>query len=116
MWAKDHYALNTIQITLSAIHDWHRSKQVIREPQDVALITATLKPVQVLLGPLGHADQKLGLSVPLLRIRIDHIGGCVSVAPSWVMKLLFLRDLSWLLVSFFGFCEEAKLPPFCLLT
>jgi hypothetical protein len=89
---------------------------VIREPQDVALITATLKPVQVLLGPLGHADQKLGLSVPLLRIRIDHIGGCVSVAPSWVMKLLFLRDLSWLLVSFFGFCEEAKLPPFCLLT
>jgi len=88
VWAKDHYAINSIQITLAAIHDWHRSKQIARDSQEVTLINSTLKQVRILLGPLGHADQKLGLSVELLRILCDHIKGCVPTAASWAAFLL----------------------------
>jgi hypothetical protein len=63
LWAKDEFAFNTIQISLSAINDWHRSRKLARDPQDLALISSTLKSVQLLLGPLGHADKKLGMSV-----------------------------------------------------
>jgi hypothetical protein len=108
VWAKDHYAINSIQITLAAIHEWHRSKHIVRDNQEVALINSTLKQVRVLLGPLGHSDQKLGLSVELLRILCDHIKGCVPTAASWVLKLLLIRDLVWLLVSFFGFLRRSE--------
>jgi hypothetical protein len=87
VWAKDHYAINSIQLTLAAIHEWHRSRHIVRDNQEVALINSTLKQVRVLLGPLGHSDQKLGLSVELLRILCDHIKGCVPTAASWVLKL-----------------------------
>jgi len=81
VWAKDHYAINSIQITLAAIHDWHRSKHIVRDSQEVALINATLKQVRVLLGPLGHADQKLGLSVELLRICVITSKGACPRRP-----------------------------------
>jgi hypothetical protein len=52
LWAKDEFAFNTIQISLSALNDWHRSRRLARDPQDLALISSTLKSVQLLLGPL----------------------------------------------------------------
>jgi hypothetical protein len=64
--------------------------------------------VRVLLGPLGYSDQKLGLSAELLRISCDLIKGCVPTAASWVLKLLLIRDLVWLLVSFFCFFRRSE--------
>lgn len=108
MWAKDEFAFNTIQISLSAINDWHRSRKVARDPQDLALISSTLKSVQLLLGPLGHADKKLGMSVDLLRRVSKTIGDAYTAADSWLLKLLHLRDFAWLLISFFGFLRRSE--------
>jgi len=57
VWAKDKFAMNTIQFTLSALHDWRRSKNIVRSDPELALIQSTVRQVQVLLRPLGLSVQ-----------------------------------------------------------
>jgi integrase len=106
VWAKDKYAPNTIQLTLSAISDWHRSKdlsQTSKERQEIGVLMRTLK---IKLGVDGKARQKQGVSIDLFQLLLTEVNKLRIVDA--VRKGLYLRNQAYLLLSFFGFLRRSE--------
>lgn len=110
VWAKDHYALSTIQNTLSALSSWHVSKGLPPSSQmeSEKMIRQVYKAVQRQLGPEGHPRQKKGLSLDLLKKLVDKLYSLVYRTQHLSESLMHLRDLIWVVLSYFGFLRRSE--------
>ena len=110
VWAKDHYALSTIQNTLSALSSWHVAKGLppLSQQDSDKQIRQTLKAVQRHLGPAGQTKQKKGISAELLKLLVDKLYGLVYQHQHSPISQMYLRDLVWLVLSYFGFLRRSE--------
>jgi integrase len=106
VWAEDKYAPNTIQLTLSAISDWHRSKGLTLAIGDRIEVGALMKTLKVKLGLEGNAKQKMGISMELFKMLLNKI--MQMKAADMLHKGLYLRDQAFLVLLYFGFLRRSE--------
>jgi integrase len=108
-WASQKYKYTTIESTLTAVKDWHKSKGVdyqhLQDPQMNTLL-ASIKSQQ---GPAGLPQGKLGMSRPLLRVLVCYLAEQRRSASSPNLAQLYLRDLTWIVLGYFGMFRRSEL-------
>ena len=72
------------------------------------IIRTTLKAVQKSLGPLGRTDGKKGLSLEFFRLLVHKVHALLGDSLGQPVSLLYLRDLTWLMLSFCGFLRRTE--------
>jgi integrase len=107
-WACTRYKVSTIESTLSAIKDWHKSKGLNYDHLCTDSIKDLINSIKVQQGPEGLPVGKVGLSRPLLRLLIGYLRNKEKAADPQLAKL-YLRDLTWLLLGYFGMMRRSEL-------
>lgn len=107
-WATTKYAHATIELTISALANWHKSKglppgEFVRTPQ----VTELLKTVKKVQGPAGMPTGKLGMPRPLLRLLIGYLAEQGRQDPA--KQALYLRDTTWLVMGYFGMLRRSEI-------
>lgn len=107
-WASSRYKVGTIESTLSALARWHQSKGVdhshVYSPETRRLL-ASIKREQ---GPEGQPQPKTGMSKPLLKLLMAHLGQHARANPGQESHLLY-RDIAWLMVGFYGLLRRSEI-------
>lgn len=107
-WAASKYAYATIESTITALADWHRSKQL--DPAihvRTAAVKQLLKNVKNTQGPSAIPTGKVGMSRDLLRLTLSHLGSLARSQPD--MRTIHQRDIAWLLVGYFGMLRRSEI-------
>lgn len=107
-WATEKYAYATIESTISALADWHRSKGLAPSSfvrtMDITRLMRTIKSTQ---GTRGVPQGKTGLSKPLLRLLIGYLAE--KARTDSIMRSLYERDTAWLILGFFGMLRRSEI-------
>ena len=108
-YAATRYKLNTIKVTISALVDWHKSKNA---PSDTVAhghpeIKAVLQSIKVHQGPEGKPIGKVGLPLPMLKLLLRYLHDKQSTEPA--MSDLYTRDAVWLCLGFFGMLRRSEI-------
>jgi hypothetical protein len=97
---------STIQVTISAISDWHRSKDVpqsVKAKQEISLLMRTMK---IKLGVDGQSKQKEGISMNMFKLILKIIQQLK--ADDVLHAGIFLRDQAFMLLSYYGFLRRSE--------
>lgn len=108
-WASSRYKVSTIESTLSAIKDWHRSKGIQYDHLCTDSIKDLINSIKVQQGPDGLPVGKVGLSRALLRLLIGYLRSMERTAVDSNMAKLYLRDLTWILLGYFGMMRRSEM-------
>lgn len=106
-WAAAKYKFNTIQSTLSALIDWHKSKDIPYTAiscQATKQLLATIKSEQ---GPAGLPAGKQGLTKNMLRLLLAYLHKTGAQQPD--MQELLLRDECAVLLGFYGMLRRSEI-------
>lgn len=106
-WAAAKYKYNTIQSTLSALIDWHKSKDLPYTAiscQETKQLLATIKSEQ---GPAGLPAGKQGLSKNMLRLLIAYLHKESKLQPD--MQEILLRDECAVVLGFYGMMRRSEI-------
>lgn len=106
-WAAAKYKYNTIQSTISALVDWHKSKGAAYPAiscKETKELLATVKATQ---GPAGLPAGKQGLTKGILRLLICYLHNQQKSQPA--MKALLLRDECAILLGYYGMMRRSEI-------
>ncbi len=106
-WASRKYKVATIQSTLSALIDWHKSKGAPYDAISCQETKQVLETVKVQQGPAGIPVGKTGMTRPILRLLLHRLHKQRLSHPS--MSALYLRDICWLLIGYFGMLRRSEI-------
>lgn len=106
-WACSRYKYNTILSTVSALANWHREKGLHDTPFTCAATKQMLNTIKAEQGPAGMPCGKTGMTKPMLRLVLKHIHDKRQSDPE--MSLLYLRDICWVLLGFFGMLRRSEI-------
>lgn len=110
-WACSRYKASTIEHTLTAIKDWHKSKQIGYDHLCTQPIKDLLTSIKAEQGSEGVPKGKVGMTRPVLRLLIGYLHGLRKTAgPNEAM--LHLRDLTWLVLGYFGMLRRSEIIAF----
>lgn len=107
-WASGRYKASTIESTLSAIKDWHRSKGADYSHLCTNSIKDLLGAIKIQQGPEGIPKGKVGMTKPILRLLVKYLAVKRQQADTQ-SKWLHLRDLTWLLLGFYGMLRRSEI-------
>jgi hypothetical protein len=80
-WAASRYKFNTIQSTLSALIDWHKSKGVSYEGVSNKAVKELMQTIKAEQGPQGLPVGKQGMSKPVLKLLLGYLQRQKRTAP-----------------------------------
>jgi integrase len=106
-YAQTRYKFNTIKSTMSALIDWHTSKEADYSAitcKETKLLLATVQSKQ---GPAGLPAGKQGLSKPMLRLLIHYLKTQRKRYPA--MATIMLRDECVILLGFYGMMRRSEI-------
>lgn len=106
-WAAGKYKYNTIQSTLSALADWHKSKGIGHPAISCKETKTLLATVKTMQGPAGLPAGKQGLSKPMLKLLIAYLHKQAKASP--LMSELLLRDECVVLLGFYGMLRRSEI-------
>lgn len=107
-WACHRYKVSTIESTLSAIKDWHKSKGADYSHLRSDEIKNLLQSIRIEQGTEGLPQGKVGMTKPMLRLLLKYLLILRKNAdPGWAQ--LHLRDLVWILLGFYGMLRRSEL-------
>lgn len=106
-YAADRYKPATIDNTLSALIDWHRSKRVSSSTVSNPDIKALMARVKRLAGPAGLPKGKTGLTKAMLRLVLCFVDALRTEQPA--SSPLYDRDDAWIVLGFFGLFRRSEL-------
>lgn len=106
-WAAGRYKYNTIQSTLSAVIDWHKSKGVSQAGISNKAVKELMQTIKAEQGPDGLPVGKQGMPKPVLRLLLGYLQRLKEKHPE--MAELYLRDQVWLLLGFYGLLRRSEL-------
>lgn len=105
-WAAGKYKYNTIQSTMSALADWHKSKGIDHTAISSRTTQTLLATVKATQGPAGLPAGKQGLTKPLLKLLITYLHNQAKANPA--MRELLLRDECLVLLGFYGMLRRSE--------
>jgi hypothetical protein len=108
-WATTRYKASTIESTLSAIKDWHKSKRADYSHLCTEEIKQLLHAIKVNQGPEGLPKGKVGMTKPILRVLLKYLMEKIQTAAGTPLEHLHLRDLTWILLGFYGMMRRSEL-------
>lgn len=106
-YAGKKYKPNTIKLTISALVDWHKSKQVPATTvtsQDVKELIANIEREA---GPVGQPVGKQGMTKQVLLLLLGLL--CDKAAADPRMRPLYERDAAWIVIGFFGLLRRKEI-------
>jgi hypothetical protein len=106
-WAATRYKVSTILVTMNALADWQKSKEL---PTSTVFCSATrqlLTSVAAQQGPEGLPKGKEGLSKAFLRLLLQYLKVLTAKMPQ--QADLFTRDACWLVLGFYGMFRRSEL-------
>ena len=106
-WAAGKYKYNTIQSTISALADWHKSKGIEHTAISCRATKTLLATVKTTQGPAGLPAGKQGLTKPMLRLLITYLHNQAKAEPSTAE--LLLRDECVVLLGFYGMLRRSEI-------
>jgi hypothetical protein len=106
-WAARKYKVATIQSTLSALIDWHKSKKVPHTAISCQETKQVLEAVKIQQGPAGLPVGKTGMTKPVLRLLLNRLHK--QRQTNHAMAGLYLRDICWILVGYFGMLRRSEI-------
>jgi integrase len=106
-WAASKYKYNTIQSTLSALADWHKSKGTDHPAISCKPTKTLLATVKNSQGPAGLPTGKQGLTKPMLKLLLKYLHNQGSATPH--MAELLLRDECIVLLGFYGMLRRSEI-------
>lgn len=112
-WASARYKASTIESTLSAIRDWHKSKGVDHSHLNSDPVKHLLHTIKTTQGPEGLPRGKVGMTKPLLRLLIKYLAVQRDQAGPHE-RMLHVRDLTWILLGFYGMLRRSELVAFTM--
>lgn len=103
------YALSTIQGTLSALANWHRSRGVCLNSTSEAEIKTVFRSEEIRRGvkPAASPQAKVGITPELLHLLISFLHHRAATESRY--RLLHLRDSSAFSVGFFGMLRRSEI-------
>ena len=107
-WASGRYKVGTIESTLSAIKDWHKSKGADYSHLCTDTIKNLLNAIKIQQGPEGIPKGKVGLTKPILRLLVKYLAVKRKGADQHT-QWLHLRDLTWILLGFYGMLQRSEI-------
>lgn len=109
VWAHRKYKPATVQLTLSALVDWHKSKEL----PATSVTDESVKKLQEQLtrqaGAAGQPLPKRGMYRRLLTLCIKLLGDLMRGAGTEEERAIYWRDAAWLLLGFFGLFRRSEL-------
>ena len=106
-WAGQRYKVSTIESTLSAIKDWHKSKGADYSHLCTESVTNVLKSIQDEQGPTGLPKGKSGMTKPILRLLVKYLCSMHDTSSTH-STMLYLRDLTMILLGFYGMLRRSE--------
>lgn len=106
-WAASKYKISTIRLSIAALSDWCSSKGASKEAIKNPRVAQLLKTVAAEQGPEGLPVGKEGMTMSQLGLVMAYISECMTTQPLFMS--LFLRDMAWLVLGFFGFLRRSEL-------
>jgi len=106
-WAAGHYKPATIQTTLSALAEWHRSKGLDLHTLNSSVVGQLSQAIRVFQGPEGVSSGKQGICKSLIIKCLETMRKLKTLQPH--MEDLFTRDAAWLVMGFFGLLRRSEL-------
>lgn len=107
-WASARYKASTIESTLSALKDWHKSKGADYSHLNSEPIKQLLSSIKVDQGPAGLPKGKVGMTKPILRLLVKYLAVQRDAAGP-TARWLYIRDLTWTLLGFYGMLRRSEL-------
>ena len=107
-WASARYKASTIESTLSALKDWHKSKGADHSHLNEDPIKQLLHSIKVEQGPEGLPKGKVGMTKPLLRLLVKYLAVKRDTSDPGERRL-HVRDLVWVLLGFYGMLRRSEL-------
>ena len=103
------FALSTIQNTLSALANWHRSRGLGLGPAVEAEIKAVLRSEEIRRGakPAASPQVKVGITPELLHLLVSFLQHRAVIDTR--IQLLYLRDSTAFLVGCFGLLRRSEI-------
>ena len=110
VWAHRKYKPATVQSTLAALIDWHKSKEVSADTVTHESIRQLSTQLARRVGAAGQPQGKRGMSRQLLSLCIKLLGDLMrQAAQDTELCALYWRDAAWLLLGFFGLFRRSEL-------
>lgn len=106
-WAASKYKYNTIQSTLSALADWHKSKGIDHTAISCKQTKNLLATVKTKQGPAGLPQGKQGLTKPMLMLLLKYLHNQRAARPH--MAEFLLRDECITLLGFYGMLRRSEI-------
>lgn len=106
-WAASRYKFNTINTSLSALADWHRSKGISADPVSCMAVKQLMQTVKTQQGPAGLPVGKTGMTKAMLRLLIAYLNKQQQKDPE--KADIYLRDICWVLVGFYGLLRRSEI-------
>lgn len=106
-WAAAKYKYNTIQSTMSALVDWHKSKHADYTAITCETTKQLLATDKVTQGPAGLPCGKQGLTKAMLHLLICYLHNQGKQQPA--MRDLFLRDECAVLLGYYGMLRRSEI-------
>lgn len=106
-WAAGRYKYNTIQSTISALIDWHKSKGAPYDGLSNNAVKELMQTIKAEQGPHGLPVGKQGMSKAVLKLLLAYLERLKSQRPE--MADLYLRDQVWLVLGFYGMLRRSEL-------
>ena len=105
-WAASRYKFNTINTTLSALADWHKSKGASTEPVNCVVVKQLMQTVKMQQGPSGMPVGKTGMSKAMLRLLVAYLQK--QQQKDTGKSAIYLRDICWVLIGFYGLLRRSE--------
>ena len=106
-WAAAKYKYNTIQSTISALIDWHKSKDADYSAISCKATKELLATVKATQGPAGLPLGKQGLTKEILRLLLCYLRNQGRDNPA--MAGIYLRDECGILLGYYGMLRRSEI-------
>lgn len=108
-WAGRKYKPGTIELTLSALKDWHKSRGVPTDSIAAPEVQRMLADIKREWGGEGFPKHKSGMTKKLLFSLLGLLGEEMRGTACPQQLALLWRDAAWLVLGFYGFFRRSEL-------
>ncbi len=106
---RHHYSVSSLELTLTAINNFHRSKGMtaVVQTSEVKAIMQAIKREKS--DPESRCKPKAGVTAPFLRLIVGWLEGCRAQEDGEVHGFIFLRDEVAFLLGFYGLLRRSEI-------